>query len=157
MMTYMASKPRIVQGAGGGGGWGLGPQTIEQSWQLHGAVTSSTDSSQPLVALFMGFIPWTGKSTGRNCVEYKSQLKTSKFCIILKPNEKPTEIHKKTERRKRIGGFSLIKLCFAASSCGILSCLNKPVHRGLSLIEQSSKYTTYQGNPQSCPISILRS
>lgn len=65
MMTYMASRPKILQGAGAGGGWGLGPQTTEQSWQLHGPVTSSTDSLQPLVALFMGSIPWAGRSAGR--------------------------------------------------------------------------------------------
>lgn len=65
MMTYMASKPKILQGTGGGGGLGSGPQTAEQSWQLHGPVTSSTDSSQPLVALFMGFIPWAGRSAAR--------------------------------------------------------------------------------------------
>lgn len=63
MMTYIASKPNKSQGAGNGGGWGFGPQTIEQSWQLHGPVESSTDSLQPLVALFIGFIPWTGTST----------------------------------------------------------------------------------------------
>lgn len=69
MMTYMASKPKILQGTGGGGGWGLGPQTAEQSWQLHGPVTSSTDSLQPLVAFLMGSIPRTERSTRRNHAE----------------------------------------------------------------------------------------
>lgn len=80
MMTYMASKPKILQGTGGGGGLGLGPQTAEQSWQLHGPVTSSTDSSQPLVALFMGSIPWAGRSAVRMVLsEYLNLKNTTKF------------------------------------------------------------------------------
>lgn len=65
MMTYMASRPQILQGTGGGGGWGRGPHTAEQSWQLQGPVTSSTGSAQPLVALFIGSIPWAGRSAAR--------------------------------------------------------------------------------------------
>ena len=81
MMTYMASRPKILQGTGGGGGWGFGPQTIEQSWQLHGPVTSSTDSSQPLVALFMGSIPWVGRSAGRMGLSKYLNKKTTKLLL----------------------------------------------------------------------------
>lgn len=86
MMTYMASRPRILQGTGGAGGWGLGPQTIEQSWQLQGPVTSSTDSSQPLVALFMGSISWAGRSVGRIVLSENLHYKESKHykaCVKL--------------------------------------------------------------------------
>lgn len=70
----MASKPSKSQGAGGGGGTGFGPQTMEQSWQLQGPVVSSIDSLQPLVALFIGIIPWIGTSNkGENNI-YETRM-----------------------------------------------------------------------------------
>lgn len=84
MMTYMASKPKIFQGTAGGGGWGLGPQTMEQSWQLHGPVISSTDSLQPLVAFLMGSILRIGRSTRRNHAELGAhETMFSVLCLII--------------------------------------------------------------------------
>lgn len=102
MMTYMASKPKILQGTGVGGGWGLGPQTMEQSWQLHGPVTSSTDSLQPLVAFLMGSIPRIGRSTRRNHAALGPHENTPKvlYLIIFKPMERTQEcsvIHLETK------------------------------------------------------------
>lgn len=54
MMTTMASKPRIFQGTGGGGGTGFGPQAFVQSWQEQGLEPSSRASVHAYVLLFMG-------------------------------------------------------------------------------------------------------
>lgn len=94
MMTYMASKPKILQGTGGSGGWGFGPQTTEQSWQLHGPVTSSTDSLQPLVAFLMGSIPRNERSTRRSYAELGPHENTFQFLCLLtfKHNGKHTGV-----------------------------------------------------------------
>ena len=65
MMTTMASRPRMVQGAGGAGGTGAGPQTGVQSWQEQGPEPSSRESEQAHVWLSMGVKPAVGPSGGR--------------------------------------------------------------------------------------------
>ena len=62
MMTFMASRPRMVQGGGSGGGTGVGPQAWVQSWQEQDPEPSSRPSVQANVRLFMGFMPAVGVS-----------------------------------------------------------------------------------------------